>query len=189
MSESKALFLDRDGVINVEYGYVHRHEDFHFHTGIFELCRAAQDLGYILIVVTNQAGIARGFYTEAEFLELTDWMTEKFAERKIHLARVYYCPYHPVHGVGDYKIDSLDRKPGPGMFLRARADFDLNLTSSVLVGDKPSDILAGKAAGVGTAILLKSEFGQEGLNGVEYHFANSLDDVRRDFFTRPAKTA
>ena len=116
MHKSKALFLDRDGVINVEQCYVHCRQHFHFREGIFELCRAAQNLGYVLLVVTNQAGIARGYYTETEFLELTKWMIHKFAEQQIQIARVYYCPYHPVHGRGRYKYDSPDRKPKPGMY-------------------------------------------------------------------------
>ena len=98
IGKNKALFLDRDGVINVEQSYVHSREQFHFREGIFELGRAAQRLGYTLFVVTNQAGIARGYYSEAEFLELTEWMVHQFAEQRIHIARVYYCPYHPVHG-------------------------------------------------------------------------------------------
>ncbi len=143
----KALFLDRDGVINVDHGYVRSLDDFHFQEGIFELCQAAQSLGYILLVITNQAGIARGYYTEAEFLRLTSWMVGQFADRQINIARVYYCPYHPVHGVGQYKRDSPDRKPGPGMLLRAQADFALELSSSILVGDKGADIEAARAAG------------------------------------------
>src|ERR1700691_1426962 len=95
--KNKALFLDRDGVINVEQGYVHRRETFRFREGIFELCRNAQALGYLLIVVTNQAGIARGYYTELEFHDLSEWMIKRFAEEQIQIARVYFCPYHPVH--------------------------------------------------------------------------------------------
>jgi len=118
----------------------------HFQEGIFELCRAAQTLGYLLVVATNQAGIARDYYTEADFLDLTEWMVQEFAEQQI-LIGVYYCPYHPIHGVGPYKYDSLDRKPKPGMLLRARKDFSLDLSASILIGDKPSDIDAAKAAG------------------------------------------
>jgi len=185
MREGRALFLDRDGVINVERGYVHRRKDFHFQTGIFELCRAARDLGYLLVVVTNQAGIGRGFYTEDEFRQLTDWMIGQFAAQTIPIARVYYCPHHPIHGIGVYKYDSPDRKPRPGMLLRARSDLELDLTSSVLVGDKRSDIEAAAAAGVGTKIFLRSASEIEPPAG-QCHVADTLDDIRRRFFCPPS---
>lgn len=149
-----ALFLDRDGVINVERHYVHRIEDFEFVDGIFELCRTAQTLGLRLVVVTNQAGIGRGYYTTADFEHLTAWMLRQFATRGIAIDRVYHCPYHPTAGLGAYRRDSPDRKPAPGMILKARADLDLDLSRSVLVGDKPSDIAAGRAAGVRHNVLL-----------------------------------
>jgi D-glycero-D-manno-heptose 1,7-bisphosphate phosphatase len=180
---NKAIFLDRDGVINVDGRYVHRQEDFHFQEGIFELCRAAQTLGYLLVVVTNQAGIARGYYSESEFLKLTEWMVEKFVEQQIQIARVYYCPYHPTHGVGKYKYDSPDRKPKPGMFLRAMADLNLDLTLSVLIGDKLSDIDAAKAAGVGTAILLRSRALEIEMQEDHCYISESLDDIRQTFFS------
>jgi D-glycero-D-manno-heptose 1,7-bisphosphate phosphatase len=179
---NKALFLDRDGVINIEKCYVYRREAFHFREGIFELCQSAQTLGYLLVVVTNQAGIARGYYTEPEFLELTEWMIHKFAEQVIQIARVYYCPYHPIHGVGKYKYDSPDRKPKPGMLLRARSDFNLDLKSSVLIGDQPSDIYAASAAGIGTKILLRSEAG-EMKTQEDLYVSDSLKDIRARFFT------
>src|SRR6185437_12107787 len=113
--------------INIERDYVHRQQDFEFREGIFEICQAAQSLGYLLLVVTNQAGIGRGYYTETDFFQLTDWMLKEFSKRRIYIARVYHCPYHPVHGIGSYRLDSPDRKPKPGMLLRAQADFDLDL--------------------------------------------------------------
>lgn len=183
--KNKALFLDRDGVINVYSEYVHSREDFHFQEGIYELCRAAQDLGYLLVVVTNQAGIARGYYTESDFLDLTQWMTQKFAEQQIQIAHVYYCPYHPVHGLGEYKRDSPDRKPNPGMLLKAQTDFSLSLAESILIGDKHSDIHAGKLAGVGTNILLCSDpESQESADAQGDHcfLSNSLNDIRSRFF-------
>jgi D-glycero-D-manno-heptose 1,7-bisphosphate phosphatase len=186
MGKNKALFLDRDGVINVEEGYVHSREAFSFQEGIFELCRAAQKLGYILVVVTNQAGIARGYYGESEFLELTQWMVREFADQQVQVARVYYCPYHPVHGIGEYKCDSPDRKPNPGMLLQAQADLDLDLASSVIIGDKLSDVWAGKRAGIGTTILLCSGGAGEETPEAHYHRSDSLDDIRQRFFNRVA---
>jgi D-glycero-D-manno-heptose 1,7-bisphosphate phosphatase len=150
----KALFLDRDGVINVDRHYVHRVEDFEFLPGIFELCATAAEQGYLLVVVTNQAGIGRGLYTEADFQRLTTWMVEAFRQRGIDIARVYHCPYHPSEGVGEYRRDSFDRKPHPGMLLKARDELGLDLADSALIGDKDSDLVAGLAAGVGQLIKL-----------------------------------
>jgi D-glycero-D-manno-heptose 1,7-bisphosphate phosphatase len=178
----RALFLDRDGVINVDRGYVHRREAFEFQDGIFDLCRAAQSSGYCMIVATNQAGIARGYYSEADFFELTRWMVGEFAAQAISIARVYYCPYHPIHGIGTYKADSPDRKPRPGMLLRARADLDLDLASSMLIGDKATDIEAAEAAGVGTSILLTSGMADVIDVPSGCRVADSLDQIRREFF-------
>lgn len=149
-----ALFLDRDGIINEERHYVHRTEDFHFIDGIFELCRAAIEAGVAIIVVTNQAGIGRGFFTEQQFQTLTGWMNARFAEQGVTIDQVYYCPHHPVHGTGHYKLDCLCRKPNPGMILRARDDHGICLRNSILIGDKDWDIVAAKAAGVGTPVLI-----------------------------------
>jgi D-glycero-D-manno-heptose 1,7-bisphosphate phosphatase len=149
-----ALFLDRDGVINVEKNYVHRIEDFEFVTGIFELCTVATGLGLWPVVVTNQAGIGRGYYTEADFQALTNWMLKQFRARGIAIVAVYHCPFHPTAGVGPYRRESFDRKPNPGMLLKAAADLRLDLSRSVFVGDKDSDMAAGRAAGVGHLIRL-----------------------------------
>lgn len=147
MSRS-ALFLDRDGVINIDRAYVSRQEEFEFVDDIFELCRHAKQLGFLIFVVTNQAGIGRGYYTEKDFLKLTDWMCEVFRKEGAPIDKVYFCPTHPEHGIGQYKVDSHYRKPGPGMILQAADEFDVDLGSSVLVGDTESDIAAGLAANV-----------------------------------------
>ena len=144
----KALFLDRDGVINVEKNYVYRIEDFEFLPGIFELCGVARQLGFLLVVITNQAGIGRGYYSESDYQHLTDWMQDQFRAHGIEIDRVYHCPYHPTAGIGEYRQESFDRKPNPGMILKARQEFNLNLSQSVLIGDKNSDIEAGRAAGI-----------------------------------------
>ncbi|MFN0171041.1 MAG: D-glycero-alpha-D-manno-heptose-1,7-bisphosphate 7-phosphatase [Bryobacteraceae bacterium] len=182
MLKNRALFLDRDGVINVDHGYVHRSEDFDFEEGIFELCRAAQDHGYLLIVITNQAGVARGYYSEADFLQLTKWMVQVFSREGIKIAHVYYCPYHPVDGVGSYMYDSPDRKPHPGMLLRARRDFDLDLGASILIGDQLSDIAAAIHAGVGTRILLTRKGTERNILTMQCSLSTSLDDIRRRYF-------
>lgn len=150
----KALFLDRDGVVNVEIGYLHRIEDVRFVPGIFSLCRTAMRLGYRLVVVTNQAGIARGFYTEADFERLTLWMRGELLAQGVELDAVYYCPYHPEHGIGEYKREHEDRKPGVGMLKRAEREFGVSLADSVLVGDRCSDIAAANKAGLRQAFLV-----------------------------------
>jgi D-glycero-D-manno-heptose 1,7-bisphosphate phosphatase len=148
-----ALFLDRDGVINVDHAYVHRKNDFEFIEGIFDLCRHAKALGYLIIIVTNQAGIGRGYYTEQDFAALTTWMCDAFSEQKAAIDKVYFCPTHPVSAVPQYRKQSDLRKPAPGMILLAAKEFNINLGDSILVGDKLSDVEAGLAAGVGNNIL------------------------------------
>jgi D-glycero-D-manno-heptose 1,7-bisphosphate phosphatase len=149
-----ALFLDRDGVINVDHAYVHRREDFEFLPGIFSLVRAARSRGHKVVVVTNQAGIGRGLYTEAQFAGLTAWMLGEFQAQGAPIDRVYHCPSHPTAGIGVYRVDSPLRKPRPGMLLLARDELGIDLAASTLVGDKLSDMQAGMAAGVGHNILL-----------------------------------
>jgi D-glycero-D-manno-heptose 1,7-bisphosphate phosphatase len=151
-----ALFLDRDGVINHDTGYTHRIEDFVFRDSIFDLCRAAQAKGFALVVVTNQAGIGRGYYTEAQFQTLTAWMLERFAEQGIAFAGIEHCPDHPTHGIGPFRRDTPRRKPGPGMILDAAAAHGLDLPRSAMIGDRASDMQAAQAAGVGLRILLSS---------------------------------
>ncbi|MBO3030407.1 D-glycero-alpha-D-manno-heptose-1,7-bisphosphate 7-phosphatase [Burkholderia pseudomallei] len=152
--KNRALFLDRDGVINRDDGYVFEIEKFVFLDGIFELAGAAKALGYLSIVVTNQAGIGRGYYSEDDFFCLSDWMKGVFATEGAPIDGVYFCPTHPEHGIGRYKVESRFRKPNPGMILAAQHDFDLDLGASLLVGDKESDIQAGSTAGVGTTLLI-----------------------------------
>lgn len=153
---TKALFLDRDGVINKEKDYLYRIEDFEFIDGVFEALRHFQAKGYLLIIITNQSGIARGYYRESDFLALNDWMFHQFAAQDIHIAKVYYSPYHPEYGIGEYKKETACRKPNPGMILQAKEEFNIDLTKSILVGDKESDIEAGLNAGITMNILVKS---------------------------------
>ena len=153
----KALFLDRDGVINVDHGYVHRPEQLEFCPGIFELVAHARAASFAVVVVTNQAGIGRGYYTEQDFEHLTAWMLGEFERRGATIDRVYFCPDHPEHGLGQYRRDTPMRKPGPGMLLQAATELNINLALSIMVGDHETDITAGKRAGVGRTILLAHE--------------------------------
>lgn len=140
---NRALFLDRDGVINVDKGYVHKIEDFQFKPEIFETCRRAKADRYMLIVITNQSGIARGYFTLEQYNTLTDWMKERFEDEACPLDGVYMCPdVHP----------SSMRKPAPGMILQAAIDHGIDLHRSILMGDKKTDIAAGRSAGVGTCV-------------------------------------
>lgn len=140
--------MDRDGVINVDCGYVYRIEDFKFVDGIFDLCRAFLKSGYQIFVITNQSGIARGYYTKKDYDKLTNWMLYEFHKRQINITEVYACPYHPEGVVTEYAKESPDRKPYPGMILKAAKKYDIDLEQSVLIGDRDSDIEAGKAAGI-----------------------------------------
>ena len=151
---SKALFLDRDGIINEDFGYVSSCTNFVFKKEIFQLCRKATAANYMIIIVTNQAGIGRGYYSEIDFIRLTKWMTEKFYEQGVEISDVFFCPSHPVHGLGRYKKNDFDRKPSPGMLLKAIHKFSLSAIDSIMVGDKPTDVEAGKRAGIGTNILV-----------------------------------
>ena len=149
----KALFLDRDGVINIDYGYVHEPENCVFIEGIFELVRRANAAGYVVAVVTNQAGIGRGYFTEAQFAGFTGWMRKVFAGNGAMIDRVFYCPHHPQAGLADYKRECACRKPQPGMLLKAQREFNLDMAASIIVGDKLSDLEAGARAGVRSRFL------------------------------------
>jgi D-glycero-D-manno-heptose 1,7-bisphosphate phosphatase len=148
--KNKALFLDRDGVINIEKNYVHKIKDFEFVTGIFELCKKYQDKGFLIIIITNQAGIAREYYTQRDFDVLTSWMIKEFESKNIEISHVYYCPHHP-----DFTGQCFCRKPNTKMINDASKKFNLDLNKSILIGDKLSDIECGEKAKIGLNILIE----------------------------------
>ena len=152
-----ALFLDRDGVINVDHGYVCSPERTEFVDGIFELIAAANARDMAVVVVTNQAGIARGHYSERQFRDYMTWMQKTLREHGAHLDAVYHCPHHPDAGIGEYRRTCGCRKPAPGMILAAQREMDLDLPASMLIGDKESDVVAGRSAGVGHNLQLGSK--------------------------------
>ena len=175
----KAAFLDRDGVINRDRGYVYRWEDFEFMPGAIEGMRRLQQAGYALVVVTNQSGLARGYYTEAQYQALSRAMREELARQGVELAGIYHCPHHPAGVVAPLAVACDCRKPAPGLLLRAAQELRLSLADSLLIGDKPSDIEAARAAGVGRAYLVDSDNPESGLAADHHladgHFVDLLD--------------
>lgn len=151
----RALFLDRDGVVNVDHGYVHDASNTDFLPGIFDLVREANALGYVTVIVTNQAGIARGLYTEETFLAYTRWVHATFADAGAPLLATFYCPHHPTAGQGALLCACACRKPAPGMLLAAADAFRLDMRASRLIGDTDKDLAAANAAGVGGARKLE----------------------------------
>lgn len=157
----KALFLDRDGVVNVEKNYLYKIEDFELMDGILDVCRYYEAKGYLIIIVTNQSGISRGYYTQEDFNRLSQWMIEHFKSLGVTITHIYHCPHH----------ESIDgncdcRKPEPGMFLEAQRDFDLDMESSVMIGDNERDIQAAIRAGVATNILLSTQARESDANQI-----------------------
>ncbi len=162
-NKTKALFLDRDGIINVDHGYVYKQESFEFKKGIFQLCQQAQKKGYIIIVITNQSGIARGYYSEQDFLLLTEWMTDEFMKRGVTISDTFYCPHHPKvkqegNDLDKYRKECDCRKPKAGLIFSAEKKHHLNLTESIFIGDKYSDMEAAKVATIPTRLLINSQY-------------------------------
>lgn len=146
---NKIVFLDRDGVINQEVGYLHKIADFVFIDGVFEACLDFVQKGYKIIIVTNQSGIGRGMYSVQDFEVLNQWMLEKFSNKGIDILAVYHCPHSPEDGCNC-------RKPKAGMFLTAKKDHQLDLEKSWMIGDKEADITAANVAGIAQTILVRS---------------------------------
>ncbi len=183
MLNKKAFFLDRDGIINEDLGYVSCVDDFQFSDGIFEACKEIKKKGYLIIVVTNQSGIGRGYYTEKEFQRLNKWMLNKFMDNNITIDDVFYCPHHPTHAKGSYKTFCKCRKPNIGMISESSLKYGINLEQSVIIGDKESDIKLGINSNIGFKVLVapdnKLAFGQDlTLNSL----ADFLSIFKYDFF-------
>lgn len=149
-----ALFLDRDGVVNVDHGYVSRAEQVTFIDGIFDLIKTANSKKYYVIIITNQSGIARGYYSLSDFNKLSSWMIGEFTKNSAFIDQIYHCPHHPREGLGPLKLDCICRKPQPGMIIQATRDFNIDLEKSLIVGDNITDIIAGERGGIGHLFLL-----------------------------------
>jgi D-glycero-D-manno-heptose 1,7-bisphosphate phosphatase len=154
----KAAFIDRDGVLNEEREFVHRIADFQLVPGAAEALQALQAAGYLLVVITNQSGIARGLYSEADYLALTAQMRERLQALGVRLDAVEYCPHLADAPVARYRLDCDCRKPKPGMLVRAIRALQIEPQASILVGDRLSDLEAGRAAGIGRCFLVRTGY-------------------------------
>ena len=145
----KTIFLDRDGVINKDINYLHKINDFEFIDGIFDACLHFQSLSYKIIIITNQSGISRGYYTESDYQKITQWMLNQFKYKNINILDIFHCPHGP-----DSNCDC--RKPKPGMYLKAKAKHNTDMEKSWMIGDNERDIIAANSAGIDNTILVRS---------------------------------
>ena len=159
-----AVFFDRDGTLNVDIHYLHDPEDFVWTPEAREAVKCANDAGFLAIVITNQSGVARGYYPERDVVRVYDWMNEDLARIGAHLDGLYYCPHHPAGSVKRYAIDCDCRKPKPGLVLRAIREHDIDPARSVFIGDSDKDVACAKNAGV---------------RGVKYEGGSLLDVVKQ----------
>lgn len=167
----KTIFLDRDGVINIEKNYLFKIEDFDFIEGVFYTCKHFIKLGYEIIVVTNQSGIARGYYSLKDYKSITDWMISQFELNNIKILDVFYCPHSP----NDH---CQCRKPLPGMFLDAQKKYNINMEKSWLIGDSERDITAASLAGIKNTILVRSGHkNSQGNSEAKYHLDSIRDSI------------
>lgn len=160
---NKAVFLDRDGTINAEKNYLYKIEDFEFIKGALEAIRILNDNGYKVIVITNQAGIARGYYTEEDVKRLHEYIQNQLKKYKAHIDAFYYCPHHPTAGIGKYKIDCNCRKPKDGLFRIAISDLKIDVHKSFAVGDKVSDLKPALELEI-DSILVETGYGSKEKN-------------------------
>jgi D-glycero-D-manno-heptose 1,7-bisphosphate phosphatase len=165
MGKHKAVFMDRDGTINVEVQYLSQVKDFQFIPGVPWALRCLKDAGYLLVVVTNQSGIGRGYYDEAALESIHDHMHADLATFGAAIDACYFCPHHPEHATGDYRKECACRKPLPGMLQQAAQDLDIDLEASFMIGDKLADVEAGLAAGC-TSFLVLTGYGSSQAAGV-----------------------
>ena len=168
----KTIFLDRDGVINKEVNYLHKIDAFEFIDGIFDTCQHFQSLGYKIIVITNQSGIYRGYYTENDYQKVTQWMLNQFVNEDITILDIFHCPHGP-----DSTCNC--RKPKPGMFLNAKTKYNINMKNSWMIGDKEVDVLAANAAGIDNTILVRSAHRIDESNSKASFFINSIQQSKQ----------
>lgn len=185
--QAKVIFLDRDGTMNEEVHYLHKPEDLRLLPGVGQAVRRFNEAGYQVVVVTNQAGVARGYYTEQDVIELHAYLNRMLKEEGAHVDAFYYCPHHPEHGIGPYKTECRCRKPGIGMFEQAEQAFKdgINKEESYMIGDKLLDVEAGHRYGV-RSVLVGTGYGgkireDQSAKGLLDADGNCLDG-RYDFY-------
>ena len=168
----KTIFLDRDGVINKEINYLHKIKDFKFINGVFDTCQYFKSLNYQIIIITNQSGISRGFYSESDFQKITKWMIKQFNKNNIDILDVIHCPHQP----SDF---CNCRKPKPGMFLSAKNRHNISMEKSWMIGDKEIDIMAANAAKITNTILVRSGHKINEANSSATYFLDSIKDSKK----------
>lgn len=173
----KYIFLDRDGTINVEKHYLHKIEDFEYENGVLEALEGLQKLGYKFIIVTNQAGIAKGYYTESDYLILEEFIENDLREKGIIIQKTYHCPHHP-QGKIPYNVNCDCRKPKTGMFLEAIEEFDIDIENSYMVGDRFTDLKPADELGI-YPVLIKTGYGTEQLNSLVESNENIEEKFKR----------
>ncbi len=160
------IFLDRDGTINVEKHYLHKIEDFEYEFGVIDSLKGLQKLGYKFIIITNQAGIAKGYYSEDDYLKLEKFIEKDLLNKGIKIEKTYYCPHHPK-GKAPYNINCDCRKPKTGMFLKAIEEFNVDIENSYMVGDRFTDLLPADKLGI-HPVLIKTGYGEKQLDDLVY---------------------
>jgi D-glycero-D-manno-heptose 1,7-bisphosphate phosphatase len=166
----KSIFLDRDGVINKDTNYLYKIEECDFIEGIFEACAYFKTLKYQIIIITNQSGIARGFFKEKDYHKLTDWMLKEFKEKGVEILDIFHCPHAPGS-------NCLCRKPKPGMFIKAKNKYSINMSESWMIGDSERDIIAATSAGIKNTILVRSGNKIDEENSKAKFYLDSIKDI------------
>jgi D-glycero-D-manno-heptose 1,7-bisphosphate phosphatase len=165
----KTIFLDRDGVINKEKNYLYKIEDIEFIDGVFKTCQYFTNLNYKIIIITNQSGISKGYYTESDYQKLTKWLLSQFHEKKISILDIFHCPHNP-------ESKCSCRKPKPGMFIQAKKKYNIDMKKSWMIGDKEVDILASNSAGIENTILVRSGHLINESNSKSRYIINSIKE-------------